>query len=205
MPDTKIQDDRVSGDCDNNQSSGAATDVKTGEVSVTSHRGDEIQKMELHVEVEESGNNGSAEPANDDEKNSKAAEAAEEAKENGAGENKEAMEEEEKGENGMGQEDVTAENGTEKGDGRKQRTDEESEEDEDAAKTGREKRKAEQDVDGQKDDEAKKQKTANGTTNGSKKGPGRPRSTGDKKVASKKEHKTPVGKTERKTRSQGSV
>ena len=64
-------------------------------------------------------------------------------------------------------------------------------------------------------DDAKKQKTENGTaapavapaTNGSKKGPGRPKTgTNGEKKAAKKEKKAPaVGRAERKTRSQGNA
>jgi hypothetical protein len=59
----------------------------------------------------------------------------------------------------------------------------------------------------EKEDEAKKQKTSNGTAapvNGEKKKPGRPKANGEKKP--KKEKKAPaVGRAERKTRSQGTA
>lgn len=94
---------------------------------------------------------------------------------------------------------------------------------EDEAKTG-EKRKADEKVDANGKDtlvesgdvakedgqDAKKQKTANGAANGAvkeaKKALGRPKSDGEKKTTPKKEKKIPaVGKSERKTRSQGAA
>lgn len=84
----------------------------------------------------------------------------------------------------------------------------------DEAKAG-EKRKADEQVVHENADEkvsaesdAKKQKTSNGTANDTKKGRGRPKSVsnGENPPAAKKQKKVPVvGKSERKTRSQGAA
>jgi len=190
MADTVQEGDKVSWKWGAASPSGTVSEVKPGEVTVTSHKGNDISKTgdesDPAVHIERSGNdvvkkaseltvNEPAEGAKDDEK---------------------AGEEEEK----------PAENGAEK-------------EDEEEAQTG-DKRKADEKADASKDkeedeeDEAeeeekepKKQKTAttNGAANGTKKGPGRPKgiANGDKKTGAKKEKKVPaVGRAQRTTRSQ---
>ncbi len=191
------------------QPSGTVGDIKAGEVTVTSHRGNEISKTgdesNPAVHIERSGNDvvKKASELNIDEKTPDSSETEEKevstaAQPNGANEEK------------------IVEN-------HKAGKPSENKEEEDEAKTG-EKRKADEKVDANeketpaesgdvaKEDEqdAKKQKTTNGAANGTAKestqAPGRPKSTGEKKTAPKKEKKVPaVGKSERKTRSQGAV
>ena len=164
-------------------------EVKAGEVSVISHRGNEIKKTgdesNPAVHIERSGNDvvKKASELNIEEKASA------------------TVEPEKKDED---------KNMKEKnGDGK---------ENEDEAKAGG-KRKAEEqvgagkkedektDADAKKEDEkdVKKQKVANGASKDAKKGPGRPKSNGEKKPAVKEKKIPAVGKSERKTRSQGSA
>lgn len=180
----------VSWNWNGNQPGGTVGEVKAGEVSVTSHRGNEIKKTgdeenpAVHIER----------PGNDVVK--KASELNIEEKASGDGEK--GKEEE--------NEIVVEQNGAAK-------------EKEDEAKVG-EKRKIDDNVDaddkenGQrngdegKEDrkEVKKQKIDEDTSKETKKGAGGPKANGEKKTAAKKEKKAPaVGKTERKTRSQGAV
>jgi hypothetical protein len=183
--------------------SGTVAEVKAGEVSVTSHRGNEIKKTgdesNPAVHIERSGNDvvKRASELHIDEKGSGNTEMEEKSQEkNGEDKNDETEDENVKEQNG------------------------DSKEKEDEAKTG-EKRKADEkaDADAKADDKeeaaddkdngkdtAKKQKTANGTAKDAKKGPGRPKSNGEKKPAAKKEKKVPaVGRAERRTRSQGAA
>lgn len=197
MSATQVQEgDKVSWNWNGNQPSGTAGEVKAGEVTVTSHRGNEISKTgdesNPAVHIERSGNDV-VKTANELHVESKASENVEAPKE---------------------QPDQNPVKSPETG--KKQGAGPESNGDQ--AKTG-EKRKADEQaegdamgVKGEKEEarEAKKQKANNGkgdTANGDvvKKAPGRPKSHGEKK-APKKDKKAPVvGKSERKTRSQGSV
>jgi len=117
-------------------------------------------------------------------------------------------------------------NGTEKVTGREKKDEEKKDERDDETKDAGDdetkagdKRKANERADGDKEDrgkkdeeenDAKKQKTVNGSaSNGTKRGPGRPKGSGangGKKAGGAKEKKVPaVGKSERKTRSQGNA
>lgn len=211
MADTVQVGDKVSWNWNGNQPSGTVGEVKAGEVSVTSHRGNEIKKTgdesNPAVHIERSGNDvvKRASELNIEEKASGDSE-------KGKDEEKTEVENAKKEQNG------------------------DSQEKEDEARAG-EKRKAEEksdangkevlaeDTEAVKDDEkaVKRQKTsgeaeeneattetdkeaADGTADEVKKGVGRPKSNGEKKPATKKEKKAPsVGKSERKTRSQGAV
>jgi hypothetical protein len=164
--------------------------VKAGEISVTSYRGNEIKKTgdeespAVHIER----------PGNDVVK--KASELNIEEKSSGGGETEEKE----------GDKEVVEQNGEakEKEDeakvGEKRKIDEEGDADDkdDGQKNGDEGKVDEKDV--------KKQKIDDDSSKEAKKGPGRPKANGEKKPATKKEKKAPaVGKTERKTRSQGAV
>jgi hypothetical protein len=201
--------------------SGTASEVNPGEVTVVSHRGNEISKTgdesnpavhiersgndvvklanELHVDKKssESNTNGtsSSEPKTDqEEKQDTPQDKVADKKEP----EKQAEEKEEEPKAEKKEEETKESNGdAQVGDKRK------SDEKADAVieeKNGE---------DAAKDVEAKKQKTSNGTaapTNGEKekKKPGRPK--GNNTKAAKKEKKAPaVGRAERKTRSQGGV
>lgn len=183
--------------------SGTAGEVKAGEVTVTSHRGNDISKTgdesNPAVHIERSGNDV-VKLANELNVEKKAEDSA-----TNGDTNSEPKPEEKKDE-----EVVEQLKDTEKEEEKK-----EEEPKKDEAQAG-DKRKADEKVDPpaeeKKDEEevdAKKQKTTNGTdtstANGNKKKPGRPKAAGanGEKKAPKKEKKQPVvGRAERKTRSQ---
>jgi Hypervirulence associated proteins TUDOR domain len=198
----------VSWNWNGNQPSGTVGEVKAGEVTVTSHHGNEISKTgdesNPAVQIERSGNDVVK----------KASELNIEGKVPGSPDIEEKKEESATAQQN-GAKEEKKEDTAEKVSNTKEKEDE--------AKTG-EKRKADEKVDANeketpaesgdvaKEDEqdSKKQKTANGAANGaakeSKKASWRPKSNGEKKIAPKKEKKVPaVGKSERKTRSQGAA
>lgn len=191
--------------------SGTAAEVKAGEVTVTSHRGNEISKTGTEenpaVHIERSGNDV-VKTANELNVDKKA-----EGSTNGTSAKKDETKDEEKEDVDMnrGDQDEELKDAEEEKDDEKEEGDKKEE-----AQTG-DKRKANEKADAaeeREDDDkngddtkdTKKQKTTNGTSNGEKKKPGRPKASttnGDKKAAPKKEKKEPaVGKAQRKTRSQ---
>lgn len=194
-----------------NQPSGTVGEVKADEVTVINHRGNQISKTgdesNPAVRIEQSGNDVVK----------KASELKIDEKAPGTSETEEKKEETATAQlNGANKENKEGNDTAQKPS--------ESKEKEDEAKTG-EKRKADGQVDAnenetpaqageaeKEDDEqdAKKQKTANGAANGaaneSKKPAGRPKPNGEKKIVPKKQKRVPViGKSERKTRSQGAA
>ncbi|KAE8452344.1 hypothetical protein EG329_001044 [Mollisiaceae sp. DMI_Dod_QoI] len=183
--------------------SGTAAEVKPGEITVTSHRGNDISKTgdenNPAVHIERSGNDV-VKTANE----LTVEEKAEGSTTNNGNTNGETIQEEEEKEEVETKEEETKEDGDEKKDEEKQ----------DEAHAG-DKRKAdekadpaEEKKDGEKMDDAKKQKTSNGTAapakaNGEKKKPGRPKGGANGEKAPKKEKKQPaVGRAARQTRSQ---
>lgn len=216
VPQASLTRPSVSWDWNGNQPSGTVGEVKAGEVSVTSHRGNEIKKTgdendpavhiersgndvvkkasELHIEEKASGNAASNEPE-------------EEAK---AGDANTEM-------NGANEETATEQNGNSKTDGaaEKEKGDAGDSKPEDEEPQVGEKRKADQQADvaenevkeqaadtkAEEEQEPKKQKTEENASDDKA-----PPATDRKKSVSKKEKKVPaVGKTERKTRSQSSA
>jgi hypothetical protein len=189
--------------------SGIAAEVKPGEVTVISHRGNEIKKTgdesNPAVHIERSGNDvvKTASELHVDEKAE-----AEGSSSNGNTNGDSSKPEEKRDEEKKLDEKKTEEN----------------KDDETEAQTG-EKRKAEEQADAvaekaggretgqQKEgDDAKKLKTSNGDAapapakeNGEKKKAGRPRGNGEKKGAKKEKRVPAVGQAQRKTRSQGKV
>jgi hypothetical protein len=186
-------------------------EVKADEVSVTNHRGNEISKTgdesNTAVHIERSGNDvvKKASELKIDEKAPSTSEAEEKKEETVTAQPNGANEENKEGND-------TAQKPSE------------SKEKEDEVKTG-EKRKADEQVDANEketpaqageaekeedEQDAKKQKTAKGAANGAanetKKAAGRPKPNGEKKTVPKKEKRVPaIGKSERKTRSQGAA
>lgn len=208
MADKVHEGDKVSWNWGGSKPAGTATEVKAGEVSVTSHRGNEISKTgdesNPAVHISRSGNDvvkkaseltvdkpagGSTEkskspasPKKDEEK------VAEKEKKEGETEQKEEEKKEEGNEHKVSEKKETEKEESKAGDKRKAG---------EKANNGVASGKKDEAKEGEKD--AKKQKTeTNGTA--SKKGPGRPKGSGK----STKEKKVPaVGQAQRKTRSQG--
>ena len=170
--------------------SGEAAEVKAGDVTVTSNKGNEITKHgsednpAVHI----------ARPGNDVVK--KASELTVEGKDQSNGSS-----EEKKEEGSKDKEEASKE--VEKKDEPKVEAEEEAKEDKEEPKTnGKAKAGDKRTVDKQAEDspDAKKQKT-NGTDEGEKKKPGRPKGNGPKKE--KKEKKVPAQGTRRSTRNAG--
>jgi len=216
MSDQVQEGDKVSWSWNDSHPSGTVAEVEAGEVTVTSHRGNEIKKtgdeQNLAVHVARSGNdvvkmaneleiekkadgasngtpNGNSSSETKDEENKsevKKDRKEEEEEKDNSAERKEDKSQDEKAENG----DTKAEAGD------KRKADE--------TEATAEKKAPE-------DDEAdsKKQKTNNGKAapaNGEKKKPGRPKGSSNVEKGAKKEKKAPAaGRAERKTRSQGNV
>lgn len=202
----------VSWNWNGNHPSGVASEIKAGEVTVVSHRGNEISKTgtesdpavhiersgndvvklasELHVE-KKSEQNGSS----DKKEEPKPAEKKEESKPE---EKKEEPKTEEKKEETKTTEKKDETNGEEAQTGDKRKADEKA----DAPTTAKE---AEKEAAKEPAPETKKQKTTESAeTNGTKSSRGRPPKGGEKKP--KKEKKVPrVGTALRKTRSQGNA
>lgn len=182
--------DQVTWNWNGNHPAGTAAEVKEGEVFITSHRGNEIKKTgdfnDPAVHIERSGSDVIKETSdlNVEFKSSSSS--------------------------GFGS--------AEEKKGREKKDEKEKDEGDDETKAG-DKRKVDKRADGDKEDKwkeekkengAKKQKTVNGSaSNGTKRGPGRPKGSGangGKKAGGAKEKKVPaVGKSERKTRSQGNA
>jgi hypothetical protein len=208
-----------------NQPSGTVAEVKAGEASVTSYSENEIKKTgneeDSAVHIEQSGNDvvkkaselNIEERASGDAKMDEKEEAKHVGEQNGESKEEEEGKVEEK-RNPQEKADAVVEKDEEKSG--EQNGD--AEENDDQAKAG-EKRKAYEkaDTDVEKDEQmiidkkeeekqVKKQKTDDNISQEAKKGPGRPKADGEKKAAAKKEKKVPaMGKTERKTRSQGAA
>jgi len=174
--------------------SGVASEVKAGDLTVVSHRGNEITKKGTEenpaVHIERSGN--------DVVKRASELTVEEKGEQNGTSDKKEESKPDDK-----------------KGDTKSK--DKKDEADGDEAQVG-DKRKADEKADVPAEEEkeeapakqasnTKKQKTTNGAaTNGQKKGPGRPKSSGEKASGTKKEKKVPrTGTAARQTRSQGTA
>jgi hypothetical protein len=200
----------VSWNWNSNQPSGTAGEVKADEVTVTNHRGNEISKTgdesNPAVHIERSGNDVVK----------KASELKIDEKAPGTSETEEKKEETATAQPNGANEEKKEENDT-------ALKPSESKEKEDEAKTG-EKRKAGEQVDANEketpaqageaakeedEQDAKKQKTANGAANGAanenKKAAGRPKSNGEKTLPKKEKRVPAIGKSERKTRSQGAA
>jgi len=213
--------DKVSWNWNGNRPSGTVGEVKAGEVTVTSHRGNEISKTgdssDPAVHIERSGNDvvKTASELKVESHGSTNGTSVSEPKAGDEEEEQEKVEEEKKELEEKKAEEKKIEE-VEKKEPEQKEVEKKPEEHEDEAKAG-EKRKAEEKTSGEiekaeENGEPKKQKTTNGTANGTaKKGPGRPKGSGtngEKKAAggAKKEKKVPtVGRSERKTRSQGTA
>jgi len=202
------QGDKVSWNWNGNHPSGTVGEVKAGEVTVTSHRGNEISKTgdesNPAVHIERSGNDV-VKTANELDIENKATGSSQQ---NGTAPDKVAepklqeIKEPEKPVEKQEEPPKVSEKLSEDKEGKKEDTEE--------PKAG-EKRKADEEVDAEAE---KKQKTTNGSaTNGEKeevkkdegekKKPGRPKGPNSKP---KKEKKEPaVGQAQRRTRSQGAV
>lgn len=187
----------VSWSWNGNNPSGVASEIKPGDVTVVSHRGNEITKTGTEsnpaVHIERSGN--------DVVKTVSELHVEKKGAQNGTSEKQEESKTEEKKEESKPEEKKAETNGEEAQAGEKRKADEKVEAHAEPAKAPEKK-----DTPAKNEPEAKKQKTTtNGAaTNGNKKGPGRPK--GGEKMASgpKKEKKVPaVGKAARQTRSQG--
>jgi len=207
MADTVQEGDKVSWNWGGSHPSGTAAEVKAGEVTVTSHRGNDITKTGTEedpaVHIERSGNDvvktaselkveeqGGIQKEEGTSDNSNGSSSATDSKkddndtQNGTSSATEAKKDDKENQNGTSTNGNTEE--AHAGDKRKADVQSDTKENEKPSAESGEK-------------EAKKQKTINGTTapNG-KKGPGRPKGTGVKKE--KKERR--VGTAARKTRSQ---
>lgn len=185
--------------------SGTAAEVKAGEVTVTSKRGNEISKTgdenNPAVHIERSGNDV-VKTANELNVDKKVEGSSSNGNTNGESKQEEKKDEEMKD---AEKDDVKDDKQEEVNEGEKK----------DEAQAG-DKRKADEKVDAAEEtkeeeeegDDAKKQKTNNGTNastaNGDKKKPGRPKvgSNGEKKAPKKEKKQPAVGKAQRKTRSQ---
>jgi hypothetical protein len=205
--------------------SGTASEVKPGEVTVVSHRGNEISKTgdetNPAVHIDRSGN-GVVKLANElnvDKKTSESNTNGAPSTESKKDEEKKEDKQEEKMEEPKEPEKETEKKEEEmKEEKKEEKKEEEKKETNGEAQVG-DKRKADEKADAgteekpseekSQDDEAKKQKTSNGTAapandEKEKKKPGRPK--GNNSKAPKKEKKAPaVGRAERRTRSQGGV
>jgi len=198
----KVQEgDKVSWNWNGNHPGGTVGEVKEGEVSVTSHRGNEITKTgdasDPAVHIERPGNDvvklaseldveskGDSATGDGKEEEKKAGEDAKEEKEE-----KEEIKDKEykKEENGIAEKKEDTGNDEAKA-GEKRKADEKADGDNSGVK--------DDDINKKEDDEhdAKKQKTSGET---------KAAANGTKKSAGKKEKKAPaVGQTERRTRSQ---
>lgn len=220
MADQVQEGDKVSWSWNGSNPSGTAAEVKPGEVTVTSHRGNEISKTgdeenpavhierngndvvkkasELDVEKKTEDSSSTNQNGNEEKDEEKGDKENGEKAEKKDTEMKDAEPEEKNGAQGSGDE-------VKVGDKRKADEKVDAESDKKAEEEGDDKKKQKTEnptANGTKRDEEKKTET-NGENTGEKRRPGRPKGQGNK---SSKEKKAPViGRAERKTRSQGSA
>jgi len=204
--------DKVSWNWNGNNPSGVASEIKPGDVTVVSHRGNEISKTGTEndpaVHIERSGNDvvktaSELTVENTGEQNGpeKDKREPEDNRETEGKRGPEEKREENKQEDKVDEEKRDETNGDEPQAGDKRKADERADAPTEPEKSPEKVALAEEAP------EIKKQKTTNGAnTNGDKKGPGRPKVAERKASGPKKEKKIPrIGTAARKTRSQGST